>query len=358
MVLNEINGKIVNAVIAKCEREYPGTLAMISVHGSVLTGDTHKGSDLDLNIVVNDGECGGISSCFLLEDSGIGYDLYCTSWDDLDALAECRTPHLSRLLDGEVLYAKDREAEQRFLSIRKKTRERLAAPFSKEDLDTAETHFSNMKDGYFRAMTAETLSDVRRGLFCVIDAAVRTVMTANKTYFKRGVKRTFEELRPLVLPENFEAAIRSMVRELDAERLKQALTAFVGTVDRFLDRYRDTIAVPKPVPTKELLAGTYEEMISNWHKKVREAAEHDDVYSAFMAVSSADYMRNEEIAAVFAMETQDILSCFDPADLPGTFLRFEQSLDAYRQEYEKVGLPVNRYRDVDDFVRHYAGSGI
>ena len=94
-------------------------------------------------------------------------------------------------------------------------------------------------------------------------------------------------------------------------------------------------------------------MISNWHKKVREAAERNDPYAAFMAIASMSYMRNEEISASVDIAPQDVMDCFDPSDLHGTFRRFEQALDAYRAEYVRLGLPVRSYPDADSFVIDY-----
>ena len=58
MKLDEINQKIVDAIVRKAEKVCPGSLALIGVYGSVCTGDVHEKSDLDLMILINDdGSC-------------------------------------------------------------------------------------------------------------------------------------------------------------------------------------------------------------------------------------------------------------------------------------------------------------
>lgn len=357
MTLNDTNQKIVDAVIRKGTEQYPGTLALLSLHGSVLTGDTHSGSDLDLNIVVNGHDCSDIAACFILEDIGVGYDLYCTSWEQLEQTAECRSPYISKLTDGEILYAADEEAKARFLALRRKASENLTAPFSARDAEIAEAHMTALKGSYFKAMTAEALSEVRCAAAEVIQEAIEAVMAANKRYFRLGVKRTFEEMAALKLPKDFRKTILSIIRETDLRRIKELLTGLAGEADRFLEPYRRLVSPPKQPPTRENLSGTYEEMISNWHKKVREAAAHNDLFAAFMAIASMSCMRNEEIGSAVDIPPQNVMECFDPADLPGTFQRFEAALDSYREEYAKIGLPVRRYPDVNGFIRDYLNRG-
>lgn len=55
MDLKERNQKIIDAVIKKSEIVCPGSLALIGVYGSFMTGDMHEKSDLDLLAVINDG---------------------------------------------------------------------------------------------------------------------------------------------------------------------------------------------------------------------------------------------------------------------------------------------------------------
>ena len=356
MKLNETNQKIVDAIIRKGTEQIPGTLALISVHGSVLTGDTHRGSDLDLNIVINSDYCDELSSCFILEDTGIGYDIYCTSWKRLEQVSECRSPHISRLMDGEILYAADEEAKARFLTLRSKAADFLNAPFSAKDAEIVKEHTNLLKAAYFDAMTADSLSEVRTAAAWVVQEAIEAVMAAQKQYFRLGVKRTFDELRKCELPENFCDRILEIIRETDTEEVRRRLTLFVRDTDRFLAPYLRKAIPEKMPPSKENLAGTYEEMISNWHKKVGEAAIHHDVYSAFMAIASMQYMRNEEIAEEIDIPVQDVMECFDPSDLFGTFRRFEQALDTYREEYDKIGLSVRSFADADRFAADYLSS--
>ena len=44
---------------------------------------------------------------------------------------------------------------------------------------------------------------------------------------------------------------------------------------------------------------------------------------------------------------------YDPKNLQGTALNFDEIVNSYLAEYEKVGLQVNKYSDIDSFVKEY-----
>ena len=87
--MEPVNQKIIDAVIAKAEKVCPDSLLLIGVYGSVATGDVYEKSDLDLLILVRDDAGRKLATLFLLEDSGIGYDIYCVDWASLERDAMC-----------------------------------------------------------------------------------------------------------------------------------------------------------------------------------------------------------------------------------------------------------------------------
>ena len=74
MIMNHVNQKIIDAVIAKAEKVCPDSLALIGVYGSVCTGDEYEKSDLDLLILIQDEEGWKLGTGFILNDSKVGYD--------------------------------------------------------------------------------------------------------------------------------------------------------------------------------------------------------------------------------------------------------------------------------------------
>ena len=51
------------------------------------------------------------------------------------------------------------------------------------------------------------------------------------------------------------------------------------------------------------------------------------------------------------------LSAYDPKDLRKTAEGFDAVLDGYLREYEKAGVKVNRYPDIDSFIAAYLNTG-
>ena len=101
--MNQINSKIIDAIIQKSRATCPDSLALIGVYGSFLTGDTHPKSDLDLMILINDERGRVLSDSFVLDDVKIGYDIYCTTWEMLENDSACCHAYLSKLLDSFVV---------------------------------------------------------------------------------------------------------------------------------------------------------------------------------------------------------------------------------------------------------------
>ena len=94
--MNTVNQKIIDAVITKAEKVCPDSLALIGIYGSTATGDYYEKSDLDLLILIQDEKGWQLGTGFILDDSKIGYDIYCTNWDGLKYDAECHHAQLSK----------------------------------------------------------------------------------------------------------------------------------------------------------------------------------------------------------------------------------------------------------------------
>lgn len=96
--MNDMNEKIIDAIIKKANALCPDSLALIGVYGSVAAG-------------------------FILDDVDIGYDIYCTSWDMLEKDAQCEHAHLSKLFDSMTVYYKDKSTLKRLDEIRRRAAE-------------------------------------------------------------------------------------------------------------------------------------------------------------------------------------------------------------------------------------------
>jgi len=342
--MNDTHRKIIEAVIRRAEAVCPDSLALIGLYGSAATGDLHEKSDLDLLILIHDEKGRVLADGFVLDDTGIGYDIYCTTWESLEADAACSHAHISKLMDAPLVYVKDPDAVSRLEALREKAREILASDvrFAK-----AQAHMTEAKRWFAECFLTDSLSAIRLYSGAVIQELLDALMLYHGRYFRKGVKRTFAELAELPLSFDAKEQILSVIRAETACEIRRALTELMKTV-------RDCLVMTgeKEEPSVENLSGTYEEMFSNWRNKMTEAAVWDDLFSSFMNMVSAQFML-EDIAGSVRIRKPDMMAAFDPGNLPGNAAAFDDMLRQYREEYRNAGIRPKHYENVDAFLAAY-----
>ena len=344
MKLSDVNQKIIHAVIKKAETVCPGSLALIGVYGSVCTGDIHDKSDLDLMILINDDAGWQLSDGFIIDDNMVGYDIYCTTWNMLEEEAQCRHAHLAKLMDSEIVYVADRAAVSKWEEL--KSRADLVLK-SEKRFECVDNLMKDAKKVYADTMLAETISKVRLYASYCIELLLNAVMIENRKYFHRGVKRTFEELEGLPLPIGFVDNIYSVITASETAGLKRSLTALLRSAVIFTKREKE-----KEQPSENNIAGTYEEMFSNWRNKMEEAADKKDVFSSFMNLASLHLMI-DEIAEDVAIEPFNRMDKYCPGDLESNVAVFDDALNTYLLEYKKIGISSKHFASVEDFLDCY-----
>lgn len=342
--MNDMNKKIIDAVIKKADALCPDSLALIGVYGSVITGDEYEKSDLDLMILVNDENGQVLADGFIIDDTDIGYDLYCTSWDMLEEDAQCSHAHLSKLFDSMIVYYKDKSVLKRLDEIRKKAAELLASDKRYEKADQA---YSNAKKMLAEVYLAQSLSKARSRAGAAIEFIENAVMLYNGQYFRKGTKRALDELKQLRLPFDLETGILAVIQAETVEKIRAELTEVFILTDEYLQ-----VPKKKELPSAENLRGTYEEMYSNWKNKMAEAADREDMYSSFMNLLSLHWMFYE-ITESIAMDEFEIMDKFNFKNLEENVGVFDQALNRYLTEYEKTGIRPRHFETVTEFMEDY-----
>jgi len=342
--MSDTHQKIIDAIVRKAEAVCPESLALIGVYGSFATGDTYAKSDLDLLILIHDEKGRVLADGFVLDDTGIGYDIYCTTWESLEADAACSHAHIAKLMDALLVYVKDPGAVSRLEALREKAREILAsdARFAK-----AQAHMTEAKRWFAECFLTDSLSQIRLYSGAVVEELFDALMLFHGRYFRKGVKRTFAELAELPLSFDPEELIMAVIRAGTVEEIRQVLTVLLKTVQACL-----VMPGEREEPSSENLSGTYEEMFSNWRSKMEAAAENGDLFSSFMNMVSAQFML-EDVAASVRIRKPDMMASFDPVDLPGNAAVYDDMLRQYREEYRKAGITPKHYADVDAFLDAY-----
>ncbi len=353
--LSERNDKIIRAVIEKAERVCPGSLAMVGIYGSFMTGDIHEKSDLDLLILVNDDAGYQLSEGFLQDDLGVGHDLYCTTWESLEESMQYDYPQISKLMDSEIVWCADEAYRERLDALRKSVREQLVSPFSANALAHAQEHLGQAEHYFAESLTASSLSAARVNAAHMLWHIEGTIAALNRTYFRLGTRRAYEELSAMEKrPEPLCALIDAVVSADTAECLHNALVRLLRETKVSVRAFsREFHTVPKQPVAADTIGGTYEEMFSNWRNKIVLAAETGDRYLAFMSMSAMSGMLSSICAAYDTANSYDAMSGYDPHDLWKTAKFFDRTLEDYLTEYRKASLDVKRYANIDEFVKDY-----
>lgn len=341
--MDTVNQKIINAVIEKANKVCPGSLALIGIYGSVATGDAYEKSDLDLLILIENEEGWKLATGFILADRNVGYDIYCTNWAGLKYDAECRHAHISKLMDSQIVYVKNQEAYNELLNLRMQAKQFLA---SAERFQRVSELVQKAKISYANACLFDTLGQVRLEGFGVISYLLDAIMLYHGTYFKRGVKRTFEELAAIQLDGMFTHTIQKVVASKEIPELRDLLKSLILYAESHMRQEKN-----KAEPS-EALSGTYEEMYSNWRNKVEEAAKNNNTFAAYMNMCSLHVMLSELSDGV-EIGSFNIMDEYSPDTLETNTRIFDKYLLKYEEVYKRAGISIKRFADVDEFVANY-----
>ncbi len=341
--MNTVNQKIIDAVIAKAEKVCPDSLALIGVYGSVATGDIHEKSDLDLLILIQDDEGWQLGTAFILEDNKVGYDIYCTNWDGLRYDARCHHAQISKLMESKIVYIKNQEAYDELCKLREQTKNFLA---SEERFQRVRELVEKAKVAFADAHLHDELGQVRLDAFGVIYYSLDALMLFHGKYFKRGVKRTFEELAQLPIAPEIPEIINQIAASKDVAGVRVLLRELLTRVERHVHQ-----EASKEEPSQSLW-GTYEEMYSNWRNKVEEAADSNNAFASYVNLCNLHLMFSE-IADGVNIGTYDIMGEYNPDCLEDNVALFDKYLDKYAQVYKQAGIEIRSFADVDAFVADY-----
>lgn len=348
--LMDKNEKIINMVIERAKRDFPDDIAIIGLTGSFSTNDFHEKSDLDLIIINNTDEGWKISSCFIFDD--VGYDIYCTPWDNIIQKSLLENPGVSSLTDLKILYCSKPEYMDKFNILREKALDALAKPIGRECIERAKKSIDAAKQSYADAVLADDIGKVRYFAGDVLYYVVNSLVNLNNTCIKRGVKRYVEELRTYqYMPEDFEQLYMSLIEAETIDEIKNSAYLLLKSVVKLCDKMsRDLIEQPKP--TYDSLNGTYEELWCNCRNKVIVSTSlNDKSYAFLVALGAQNYL--DEMTETRGTKKFDLMQYFDADNLLLFKDEFMKIMDEYLTEYDKVGRKATIYDTFEDLYYNF-----
>ncbi|MBQ7982355.1 MAG: hypothetical protein IJ302_02210 [Clostridia bacterium] len=178
------------------------------------------------------------------------------------------------------------------------------------------------------------------------------VYLLNHACVRHGVRGIPAELQTLPsLPEDFCALHRQLYTAESLCAVRAAAAAILRAADVWIAAAEREVCAVKPVPDAAALAGSYEEIWSNWKNKMRRASSGDDRYLAVMTMAACQ-MFYDEMAEAYRMEP---LSLYEDgwttaSEAADTFIRV---MEQYAALYDNAGLEICRYDDTDAFAAEY-----
>ncbi len=347
--MNYVNEKIIDSIITKAKKVCPDSLALIGIYGSMATGDVYEKSDLDLLILINDDDGYKLATGFILNDSKIGYDLYGTTFDGLRYDSECHNAHLSKLMDSKIIYIKNQQAYDELCRLREKVKLFLC---SDERYKRVDELIEKAKISFANICLNDDIGHIRVSACDIMLSLADAIMIYHSTYFKRGIKRFFDELSQFSLDNVFTDNMKKISESMDICEIRTLARDIILYAENYTSRKR-----MRALPTRDAIRGTYEEMYSNWRNKVEEAAECNDVFSIFVNMCSLQHMISD-ISSVININYVDLMENFEPNCLADNTKAVDSFLDEYEKTYHSCDLYVKFYCDVNEFVEDYINGSV
>lgn len=343
--LKQKNKELINILIQKVQNEYENDIDLIGICGSFFTGDFHEKSDLDLLVVLNNDRGWGFAKCFILDD--IGYDFYGSTWAKLEDMANFDNTFVSHVIDVDIVYSRNTDCIERFMKLREKALNIIKGPMNSEILKKTKKHLEDAILSYGEMMLEDEIGIVRKLSGDVINNLINTVCYLNHNYFKLGVKHQLEELMAMErVPANFERHFNEVIFAKSVVEIKQATAILIKVVRELYNEIEEEI-IDKLEPTKDNLKGTYEEVWSNWRNKIQYALEHKDIFLAFSSGASCHNFYNE-MHTSRGTALINLMKDFQAEDLEKFANAFDEAMEIYRQEYDKLGMQVVIYDSISE----------
>lgn len=351
--LKQKNKELIDILIQKVRKEYEKDIDLIGVCGSFFTGDFHEKSDLDLLVVLNNERGWGGATCFILD--GVGYDLYGSPWVKLEKMASFDHTFVSHVIDVDIVYCSEPECRERFIKLRQKALDIVNNPITTELLEKSKKHLEDATLAYGKMMLEDEIGAARKFSGDIIYNLTNTVCFLNHNYFKLGVKHQLEEILAMKrVPKDFEKYFNEVIYATSVPEIKETTTKLIKTVKELYDDIAEEV-VKKIIPTKDSLKGTYEEIWSNWKNKIQYAVAHNDILLAFSSGNSCQEFYNE-MHLERGTASINLMKHFQANNLDSFARAFEEAMQLYKEEYDKLQMEVLTYDSIDAFRKDYLGN--
>ncbi|MBQ2727348.1 MAG: nucleotidyltransferase domain-containing protein [Clostridia bacterium] len=315
-MLTDRHRKILDAILGTIHEKYADDVAVLIVYGSAVNGTADEYSDLDMLYIPKTFKGRNLAKTFIMD--GIGYDIWCGSWDTLHSMMAWEDMRVSILADSELVYAASAEDRQKYETMRDNARRRTDLPDTAHDYHPALEFIKKAKNYY-----GELCLGSSAAVGGVLMELVNAVCYVNRRYLKYGAKRILEEIAQFpCLPADFIENYRHAVRK--QENTVEICRDMILRTEAFIhEHYRKFTGKGK---LASRCTGMYEEISSHWNK-IRRCCEAGDMDGALMAACSLQY--DLDYAKITIGSSFDLMSGWNPRNLNA----FRMHCDAVEQDF-------------------------
>ena len=353
MTLKVRNNILIDTIISKIQKCCPDAVDLIGIVGSFYKGVPHEKSDLDLCIVINDDKAKSITECFIIDD--VGFDFYCTSWKQLEKMAEYNDPYATKLKGMELVYHRDSNAIKRYEALCHKLEEKLLAELTSNDIDKIEAFINESKLSYADLMISKSYGEGRYAVGKMIYDIELAMYMYNRKLIMKSTKDIVQEVRNLPnLPSDFARIHEDVIQSNTLESLKENATKLMTAVIDFVEKMGNSIRIKKELKETDL-KGIYEEITSNWKNKMNLATKSNNAYLSLSSATACQWLYTE-LANKYLMDEIWIFDNSEPDNLIEGVKSFNKGLELIEEHYRGLDMQVKRYKTIDDFVNTYLES--
>ncbi len=345
------NQHLVEWIRNKAEHEFRDDVALVLLYGSYVNNTTHRLSDVDCYFIPKNDKGYGFARTFIMGD--VGYDIFPMSWERVEGLAEVKEFLLPLLGNSIILHADSIEDETRFMRLRDRLRNHLSdAGFMH---GKAVENFRKAEISLSRA-GGNDLAVVRKQAGLMLFGLHDAIAFANQTYFTRGLKKQFEDLKKFKrIPKDYFPLYLSLVGETDPDRIRSKASELLAAVAAFLDiREYPHLPALKPAPATGIpdyaeLAGFYEEAVSTFNKIYVNCDEGEHLM-AFVNAVCLQHILDDDIPPMTGLEPSRLLAAYDKSDLSKLKRQTKEYETKFVRFIEAGGGVITRYDDFDAFL--------
>lgn len=343
-------------VIDKIKTEYKDDIALlIAVKGHCTDHDGH-GEVFDY--FIPETERGNeLAQTFIID--GVGHDLYPRSWERMEKSSELEEMILI-LANAEILYAKSRDAANRFRALQQKLEANLHDPLFvyRKALD----RLDSAMDLYRTLLFEEKAYRARAQAFNIHLYLSQAVAYMNHTFtdspifsesqaYMSGPENSIYHCPGLnLVPESFFEYARRLPATGSRKEIKEIVYALIRTTKQFVFERKPKIDESNCAAgiNYHNLADWYQELSLTW-RRIHFFCQNNMVEEAY---TDACRLQDEliVIAQEFQMEELNLLDSFDVDSLAGLDLRSRKLEQIIRHILEENKIEIREYSSMDEFL--------